>query len=81
MDTVTIELYIKPTEYKTDIEVPLNITANDLFLALNEAYSLGVDVANIRNCYLKAERPIALLRGNKQLSEYGIRNGTRITFS
>lgn len=61
-----------------DLEVPLNISANDLVLALNSAYDLGIDTANIKNCYLKAERPIALLKGNKSLEDFGVRNGTII---
>lgn len=63
-----------------DLEVPLNISANDLVLALNSAYDLGIDISNIKNCYLKAERPIALLKGNKTLKEFGVRNGTIIYF-
>ncbi len=54
------------------------ITANDLVLALNEAYGLGMDTDNIFSCYLVAENPIAFLRGNKTLKEFGIRNGSYI---
>lgn len=64
-----------------DLEIPLNISANDLVLALNSAYDLGIDISNIKNCYLKAERPIALLKGNKSLEDFGVRNGTIIYYS
>lgn len=64
-----------------DIEVPTYITANELVLALNEAYDLKIDISNIKKCYLKAERPIALLKGNKTLAEFGVRNGTVIYFT
>ena len=47
--------------FQADIEIPLNITANDLVMALNEAYELGIDVSDIKQCYLKCENPIALL--------------------
>ncbi len=63
---------------QTDLEVPLDITANDLIIALNEAYDLKIEVEDIRNCYLKMERPTALLHGNKKLLEYGMRNGSVI---
>lgn len=63
-----------------DLEIPLSISANDLVLALNSAYELGIDTSNIKNCYLKAERPIALLKGNKSLENFGIRNGTIIYY-
>lgn len=64
-----------------DLEIPLDITANDLVIALNQAYALGIDVTDIKECYLKAESPIALLKGNKALSEYGIMNGTVILYT
>lgn len=64
-----------------DLEVPLYISANDLVIGLNNAYDLGIDTSDVKNCYLKAERPIALLRGDKTLREYGVRNGTLISFN
>ena len=67
--------------FSIDLEVPLDITANDLVLALNTAYGLGIDTSNILNCYLKAENPITLLKGNKTLAEFGLRNGTVIHFT
>lgn len=66
---------------EVDLEIPLEITPNDLVNALNTAYELGVDTSNVRNCYLKAENPIALLKGNKTLAEFGVRNGTVINFT
>lgn len=64
-----------------DLEVPLNITVNELVIALNSAYNLNINVSEIKNCYLKAENPIALLKGNKALYEYGVRNGTIINYT
>lgn len=64
-----------------DLEVPLDISANDLVNALNTAYDLKIDITDVKNCYLKAENPIALLKGNKRLSDYGVRNGTIINFT
>lgn len=64
-----------------DLEVPLNISANELVEALNTAYELNIDISDIKNCYLKAENPIALLKGNKTLAEFGIRNGSVIIFT
>lgn len=63
------------------MEIPLDISANDLVIALNSAYDLGIDTSDVKNCYLKAENPIALLKGNKLLSDYGIRNATVINFT
>ncbi len=67
--------------FSVDIEVPLNISANDLINGLNTAYELGIDTTDIKNCYLKAENPIALLKGNKTLAEFGLRNGSVINFT
>lgn len=64
-----------------EIEVPLFITANDLVVALNEAYALKIDISDVKKCYLKAEKPIAFLKGNKTLAEFGIRNGSVIYFT
>ena len=64
-----------------DLEVPLNISANELVEALNKAFELRIDVSDIKNCYLKAENPIALLKGNKTLQEFGIRDGSVINFT
>lgn len=64
-----------------DIEVPLDITATDLGIGLNAAYELEIDISDINNCFLKAENPIALLRGNKTLAQFGIRNGSVIEYT
>jgi uncharacterized ubiquitin-like protein YukD len=80
-ETVIIILNMVKRNKTVDLEVPLNITANELVLALNTAYGLGINTEDIKSCYLKAEKPIALLRGNRTLEEFGIRNGTTITFS
>lgn len=68
------------TRQSIELEIPVNITANDLIIALNVAFDLKMDTDNIFGCYLIAENPIAFLHGNKELSEYGIRNGTKIIF-
>ena len=64
-----------------DIEIPLDITATELVVGLNMAYDLKIDTSDIKKCYLKAENPIALLRGNKTLAQYGIRNGSIINYT
>ncbi len=64
----------------TDVEVPLKITANELVVSLNRAFSLGIDTTDIKQCFLRAENPIVLLRGEKTLEEFGVRNCTSIIF-
>lgn len=63
-----------------DIDVPLDISANDLVIGLNIAYKLGLDTSDMRQNYLSCENPMALLKGKKLLGEFGIRDGSLITF-
>lgn len=80
-ETAMVEFSIPNRRFTVDLEVPLVITANELVIALNTAYDLKIDTSDINNCYLKAEHPIALLRGNKTLAEFGIRSGSVIYYS
>ena len=63
-----------------DLDIPLDITANELLVGLNTAYNLEIDTTDIKKCYLKAENPIALIKGNKTLDQFGIRNGSIISY-
>lgn len=80
-DTAVVVLKLLKRNQSVDLEVPLFITANELVTALNTAYELNIDLSDIKNCYLKAENPIALLKGNKSLSEFGLRNGSIINYT
>lgn len=80
-DTAIVILKIHKRNISVDLEIPLNISANELVSALNVAYDLNIDTSDIKNCYLKAENPIALLRGNKTLAEFGLRNGSIINYT
>lgn len=80
-ETAVIILNLQKQNQQIDLEIPLFITANELVVALNKAYDLGIDITDIKNCYLKMERPIALLKGNKTLAEFGMRNGSVINYT
>ena len=80
-DLAIITLNITRRDFTVDLEVPLDISANDLVNALNSAYDLDIDTSDIKNCYLKAENPIALIKGNKTLAEFGLRNGSVINIT
>lgn len=80
-DSAIIIFNIIKRNISVDLEIPLDISANDLVNGLNIAYALGIDTTDIKNCYLKAENPIALLKGNKSLAEFGLRNGSVINFT
>lgn len=70
--------FFSPKKVEYDIEVPLNITAYDLFVALNEAFKLNYNIDVKEACYLCTESPITFLVGDRLLSDYGLRNGTVI---
>ena len=73
---IVVRLLRKKQEH--DIEVPLDITANDLVKALNSSFNLGISENETDNMFLRAESPIAFLKGDHMLYEYGLRNGTII---
>lgn len=79
-EKIIVNFNIIERNFSVDIEIPLDITARELVIGLNAAYELGIDTTDAKVCYLKAENPIALLRGNKLLSEYGLRNGSALYF-
>ena len=60
-----------------DFEIPLDISANELCDALFQKY-YPERYGNMKKYYLRSERPIALLRGEKTLREYGLRDGSVI---
>ena len=80
-DSAIIRFEAPGSNISCDVEVPLDISANDLVLGFNEAFHLGIDVSDIKQCYLASESPIALIKGKKLLGEFGVRDGTLIVFS
>ena len=63
---------------RTDVDLPLNITANEAIIGLNQAFGLGMDTSDLSRWFLRTENPIALLKGNRTLEEFGLRDGTVI---
>lgn len=78
MNRDKVVIIVRKNNQDIDVEVPLNISANDLIRGLNEAFDLKIDTMDVKQCFLKAERPFALLRGNRLLSDFGVRPGTII---
>lgn len=79
-NTVILIFNYKKMNKKMDIEVPLDITANELIFGLNKGLNLGINMSNVAECYLCTEEPRTLLRGDKLLEDFGLRNGTIINF-
>ena len=59
-----------------DLEVPDEISADEFVQALQIAYGFENKPEDQRNCYMRMEYPIALLRGSHSLKELGMRNGS-----
>lgn len=66
---------------QVDVDIPFDISANELIIALNEGLRLGMDTTDLSRCHLKTENPIALLRGNKLLRDFRLREGTIINYT
>ena len=81
MSDKIIVVFKNGTNGKTlDLEVPLAITANELLYGLNKGFSLGINMNDSAQCYLRAENPIALIRGENTIESLGLRNGSTIIF-
>lgn len=80
-DKVILQFEREKTKENYDIEVPLQITVNELLHSLNQGLNLGIDLTDMSQCYLISENPIALLKGDTLLEEYGIHDGTKICFN
>ena len=77
-DKIIMILDILKTNEQHDVEVPLDISADDLVVALTNAYGLNINLDDIGQRYVKTENPIRLLKGRKLLKDYDLKNGTRI---
>ena len=75
---ITVRLMHSDVSY--DLEVPLDISAGELCSALFERL-MPEKKEGVAQHYLRAERPIALLRGERPLREYGVRDGTLINIA
>ena len=80
-EKIIVQLRIHQRGEEYDIEIPTAITTGELILGLNEAFALGMDTQDTSKCCLKAENPIALLRGNRLISEYGLHDGSIINYT
>ncbi len=81
MDEKAVVKFVNHTAgFEVDVEVPLDITAQDLFIALNRGLKLGVNENDRYNYFLKADKPLAFLSGTETLDKFGVRNGTVINF-
>ncbi|WP_405373741.1 EsaB/YukD family protein [Pseudobutyrivibrio sp.] len=78
---IVVEFNDLKNNKSVDIDIPTDITVRELLIGLNQAYGLNVDISNVKQCYLKSENPIVLLRGNKTIKEFGLHDGSKIYYT
>lgn len=76
-----VQFVWRKLQKEIDLEIPLSITANELIYGLNQGLNLGINMDDVSQCYLATENPIALLRGDIILEEFGIHNGTKLFYT
>lgn len=77
-DKVSVIVHVDGRQIAEELEIPVDISANELIVALSQMYGLDVDKNKLFRYYLKADEPKVLIRGEKKLKDYGIRTGTQI---
>ncbi len=81
MDRCVVRINFFDDRENEDLDIPLDISAVDLIIALNEIYSLEYDLEKINEYGIKTENPICLMKGSRPIREYGIMNGSIINIS
>ena len=76
MNTSTVIVHL-PDGSTRDVEIPNDITAEQLIGALHQGFVLQ----GRKPGSLRTENPIAYMSGHQKIAEFGIHNGTEIFFA
>ena len=63
-----------------DVEIPTDITADELIHGLNRGFNLGIDVDAYERIHMRSDNPIALIKGDISIEDLGLRNGSSVYF-
>lgn len=63
-----------------DLEIPLEITADEFVHAIDSAMKLRINFSDPSQSYLSCENPTILIKGDKTLEELGLRDGSRVIY-
>ena len=77
MDRGIVIVTIDKTNMEFEVEIPLNITVREIYMALIKAFNIK-DNKNLTGYYIKTENPTCFLKGNDVLKDYGITSGSKI---
>ena len=80
MDMIIVEFQNLMTGEKRDLQIPLHMTADHLVEALNKTYTLNIPIDDETQRYLQAENPVAFLKGDIELQDFGLHDGSVIFF-
>ena len=80
-EKIVVVFSIPDRNQEFDIEIPINISANELIYGLNKGFNLGIKMNDPEDCYLRSENPTALLRGDTTIEDYRLYQGTKIIYS
>lgn len=77
MDKGIVIVKIDKSSIEYELEIPLNISVQDIYIALLKAFKI-TDNKNLTGYYIKTENPTCFLKGNDILKDYGITSGSKI---
>ena len=77
MDSGIVIVSIDKIQKEFELEIPLNITVKNLYVALMKALQID-DNRSLTGYYIKTENPTCFLKGNDILKDYGITSGSKI---
>lgn len=77
MDNGIVIVSVDKTDKELEVEIPLNITVKDIYIALMKAMNLNEN-RSLTGYYIKTENPTCFLKGNDILKDYGITSGSKI---
>lgn len=79
-NTIIMIFQRNDTAESFDIEVPAEITANELIFGLNKGLNLGINMDDPSDAYLRTENPVSLLRGDDEIESFHLHAGTKIIY-
>ena len=77
---ITVILNIDDGRILKDIEIPSTIGEFNNLKIIGNIYNLGMNTDDISSCYLRSENPVSLLRGTRNISDFGLHNASVIYF-
>ena len=77
MDKGIVIVNIDKTDKEFEVEIPLNITVREIYMALIKALNIK-DNKKLTGYYIKTENPTCFLKGNDVLKDYEITSVSKI---